>query len=138
MVGQSFARGGKRIRTPFSSSTPIPPQSLALAPTVQCEGNRAASTFPLETLSVVNLIFLASTQNFFSLRPPRSFSEDSLSTVLSPPYLVCFPSSPPPGQPGRYRCRHLGSGRRGGGLTSWGGASGGARRRAPPYKPASP
>lgn len=58
--------------------------------------------------------FLALTQNFFFPRPPKPFSEDSLSMAPSPSYLVCSPSSPPPGQPGRYRCRHLGSGRRGG------------------------
>lgn len=46
-------------------------------------------------------------------RPPDPFSEDSVSEVPSPPYLVCSPSSPPLGQPGRYCRRHLGSGRRG-------------------------
>lgn len=75
--------------------------------------------------------FLALTQNF-SPRPPKPFSEDSLSMVPSPPYLVCFPSSPPPGQPGRYRCRHLGSGRWGRSLTSRGGASGEPGAGAPP------
>lgn len=59
--------------------------------------------------------FAAFPQNFSSPppRPPDPFSEDSVSEVPSPPYLVCSPSSPPLGQPGRYCRRHLGSGRRG-------------------------
>lgn len=59
VAGQSFASGGKGIGTPSSSNTPIPPQALALAPTVQWESNRPASTFPPETLSLLNLIFFS-------------------------------------------------------------------------------
>lgn len=136
VVGQSLARGGQGIRTPFSSNTPIPPLSLVLAPTMQCEGNRPASTSTRDPVRAQS-DFLVLTQNFFSPRPPKPFSEDSLSVVPSPPYLVCFPSSPPPGQPGKHRCRHLGSGRWGRSLTSRGVASGepGAGALPPPSLP---
>ncbi|XP_034794726.2 protoporphyrinogen oxidase isoform X6 [Pan paniscus] len=54
----------------------------------------------------------------------------SVSTRSQRTYLVfCCLSSPPPQQPGRHRCRHLGSGRCGGGVSRHGaGPRGGATR----------
>ncbi|XP_011507975.1 protoporphyrinogen oxidase isoform X11 [Homo sapiens] len=54
----------------------------------------------------------------------------SVSTHSQRTYLVfCCLSSPPPQQPGRHRCRHLGSGRCGGGVSRHGaGPRGGATR----------
>lgn len=111
MASAVRARGGWGSE-PHSLRARPSHQSFGFVPTVQREGNRPASTFPPETLSMLNLDFqpLLRTSPPHP-RPPEPFSEDSLSKVPSPPYLVCSPSSPPLGRPGRYRRRHLGSGR---------------------------
>lgn len=98
------------------------------APGVQREGNRPAAAFPPETLSVLSLVF----QPFLGTFPPPPISRTSLRG-LSPRSPAHRTWSPPLGQPGRYRRRHLGSGRWGRGPRHGAGPPAGRRRGpAPP------
>lgn len=94
----------------------------------------ASARCPAGTPSLLKLVSNLSPR-LLNLPVVRAFLPGLSPHHPQPTYLLSgFPSSPPPGQPGRHRRRHLGSGRRwagpsvtGRGLASWAGPE-----RSPP------